>query len=325
MRKVKYLIPVVILFLTIGFASVNSSLSMNGDTIVNSDIDDFNVYFSNVLVNGERDLSIVQSSTQLDFSTILEDLGNTYVIEYEITNGSSAFDANVSINCSDSNEYLEVSNDFDSEEPIETKQSRVGTLTLKKIKVNAGEIINNRVSCSILAEPIERNSTDSSDAPDEFKTIMFSIDGTSYEAIKGMSFDEWSRSVYNIDNKVLVRNTKVYYEDEIMLLSSDMIIESGMEYYSLSNLPYISVGSIETKFDGNLSDLVLVTYDKVNDYLLIMNMTSEKVIDFEFDGLIKGTHYELIDENYEVLGNEWVKIRLLNNIDVLGINLISGE
>ena len=58
---------------------------MNGDTIVNSDIDDFNVYFSNVLVNGERDLSIVQSSTQLDFSTILEDLGNTYVIEYEIT------------------------------------------------------------------------------------------------------------------------------------------------------------------------------------------------------------------------------------------------
>ena len=116
MRKVKYLIPVLILFLTIGFASVNSSLSMNGDTIVNSDIDDFNVYFSNVLVNGERDLSIVQSSTQLDFSTILEDLGNTYVIEYEITNGSSAFDANVSINCSDSNEYLEVSNDFDSEE-----------------------------------------------------------------------------------------------------------------------------------------------------------------------------------------------------------------
>lgn len=70
---------------------------------------------------------------------------------------------------------------------------------------------------------------------------------------------------------------------------------------------------------------MLVTYDKVNDYLLIMNMTSEKVIDFEFGGLIKGTHYELIDENYEVLGNEWVKIRLLNNIDVLGINLISGE
>lgn len=230
MRKIKYLIPIIILFLTIGFASVNSSLSMRGDTLVHSDIEDFSVYFSNVKVNGEKDLSLVKTSKELDFTTILEELGNTYIIEYEITNGSSAFDAEVSISCSESNDYLEVINEFNSEIPIKAKESQTGTLSLKKIKTNASDIIYNKVSCKIIAEPIEIPNEGSGEVSDEFETITFTLNDTTYKAIKGMSFEEWTRSVHNIDNKAVIHEDILYYNEQPTEIAPSTIITDGTSY-----------------------------------------------------------------------------------------------
>ena len=134
MRKIKFIIPLLILFLTIGFAAVNFSLSINGDTEITGNLDNFNVYFSRALVNGEDNNSIVSSKTQLDFSGIIDKVGNTYTIEYDVTNASTLFDAEVIVKCSPSSEYLLVQNTFDTSN-LSALETRTGTLLLKKLKI----------------------------------------------------------------------------------------------------------------------------------------------------------------------------------------------
>ena len=68
MKKFKYEILFIILFMSIGIAAVSSNLLINGATPIASNPDDFNVYFSDVLVNGTQDLSLVTSETRLVFN-----------------------------------------------------------------------------------------------------------------------------------------------------------------------------------------------------------------------------------------------------------------
>ena len=155
--KIKFLIPLVLLFMFIGFATVSTTLSINGDMELLSDLDDFNIYYSRAIVNGVEDTSIIKSSTELDFGAALKTVGVDYVIEYDITNASSAFDAQVSINCSASTEYFSINNEFDSDTPIGARQTRTGIMTLRKIQTVAGDEQTNTISCDIVATPVERS------------------------------------------------------------------------------------------------------------------------------------------------------------------------
>ena len=104
MRKVKYFIPLFILFLTIGFATVNQTLSIKGSATNQSNISDFDVYFSGDIVEYTEETQTFQTNTklvkndkELVFTTTLLELGDTYVIEYNITNGSKYFDAEFNV------------------------------------------------------------------------------------------------------------------------------------------------------------------------------------------------------------------------------------
>ena len=63
MRNTKYLIGILLLFMTIGFAAISTSLSITGKTTVATTFDDFKVYFSDVKVNGVKDLSLRSCKT----------------------------------------------------------------------------------------------------------------------------------------------------------------------------------------------------------------------------------------------------------------------
>jgi len=159
MRKIKFIIPLLILFLTIGFAAVNFSLSINGDTEITGNLDNFNVYFSRALVNGETNNSIVSSKTQLDFSGIIDKVGNTYTIEYDVTNASTLFDAEVTVKCTPSSEYLLVQNTFNVSSNLSALETRTGTLLLKKLKtISNDSSIYKTITCEIVATPVERES-----------------------------------------------------------------------------------------------------------------------------------------------------------------------
>lgn len=72
--------------MAVGFAAVTTNLVINGTSILKKNTDDFKVYYSNALVNGTQDLSVVESETKLSFTTTLDTLGETYVLEYDVTN-----------------------------------------------------------------------------------------------------------------------------------------------------------------------------------------------------------------------------------------------
>ena len=155
--SIKFLIPLVLMFMLVGFATISTTLSINGDMELLSDLEDFSVYYSRALVNGVEDTSIIKSSTELDFGAALKTVGVDYVIEYDLTNASSAFDAQVSINCSASTEYFSINNEFDSDTPIGARQTRTGTMTLRKIQTVSGDEQSNTISCDIVATPVERS------------------------------------------------------------------------------------------------------------------------------------------------------------------------
>ena len=66
MRKIKLIIPIVLLFMVIGFATITTSLSINADMELLGDLDNFAIYYSRAVVNGQVDPSIIVSSTELD-------------------------------------------------------------------------------------------------------------------------------------------------------------------------------------------------------------------------------------------------------------------
>ena len=174
MRKAKYFIPLFILFLTIGFATVNQTLSIKGSATNQSNIDDFTVYFSDVLVNDVQDLTLVKNENELVFTTTLEELGNQYKITYDITNGSKYFDAAFVISCTQSNNYLKVTNQLDTSN-LPALETRTGNLTLEKTQTNAAEENTKyTVTCTITATPVERETTAQGEAADVVaKTTYF--------------------------------------------------------------------------------------------------------------------------------------------------------
>ncbi len=158
MRNMKYVIGLLLLFMFIGFATVSISLSINGNVNVLSDLDDFKVYFSNIKVNGTQDLKLVKSDKELMFDVELSGLGTTYVLEYEVTNASSVFDAQIDIDCIQGDELLSITNSFDDSNLL-AKSSRVGTLTLKKMKANVNESdVKYSIVCSISAIAVGRDA-----------------------------------------------------------------------------------------------------------------------------------------------------------------------
>lgn len=156
MRKMKYIIAILLLFMVIGFATVTVSLSITGNAKITSDVDDFKVYFSDVRLNNVQDLNMIKSETEISFDLSFAKVGSTETISYDITNESRMFDASVTISCTNGNEYLSVINSFDTSNLL-ALNTRTGTLVLKKLKSNANaNDINNTITCTINATPVER-------------------------------------------------------------------------------------------------------------------------------------------------------------------------
>ena len=159
MRNIKYCIVLLLIFMIIGFASLSVTLSINGKANVLSDLDDFKVYFSDVKVNGEQDLTLVKNDKELVFNALIKDLGKDYTIEYDVTNASSVFDASLSVTCTEGDSLLSITNQFDTSTYLEAKSTRSGVLTLKKILTNVNENDDYyAVTCKITASAVDRTS-----------------------------------------------------------------------------------------------------------------------------------------------------------------------
>ena len=136
MKRKGICILFITMFLLIGFAVVSGTLYLSGTTKIAENKDDYSIYFSNSILDGERNISLISEDKQtIEFSTkILSSSGDTSILEYQVTNASSQYDAEVSVNCSPTdNEYINVSNTLDKT-LIKARNWANGklTITLKK-------------------------------------------------------------------------------------------------------------------------------------------------------------------------------------------------
>ena len=141
--KRKSAIIVAILIMCIGFAAISTTLFINGNTKVSENADDFSVIFTKATLDGTDVYSSVIDDTKkiITFETSdLKTLNQTSVLNYEVTNNSANYDAEVQVNCKTKEnttaKYTSIKNELEGNATvIKAKETLNGivTVTLNKV------------------------------------------------------------------------------------------------------------------------------------------------------------------------------------------------
>ena len=155
---------VAILLLAVGFAAVSTTLIINGNTKVGENADDFSVIFTAATLDGIDEYASVIDDTKkiITFETSdLKTLNQTSVLNYEITNNSENYDAEVQVNCKVKDDaeakYTSIKNELEGNATIvKAKESVNGTLTITLNKT-ATEEVREQYVCTLTFNAVERN------------------------------------------------------------------------------------------------------------------------------------------------------------------------
>ena len=163
--KKKASMVVAILLLAVGFAAVSTTLIINGSTKVSENADDFSVIFTSATLDGTDVYANVIDDTKkiITFETSeLKTLNQTSVLNYEVTNNSSNYDAEVQVNCKvkDNTEakYTSIKNELENNATVvKAKETLNGTLTVTLNKT-ATEEVKEEYVCTLTFNAIERDT-----------------------------------------------------------------------------------------------------------------------------------------------------------------------
>lgn len=157
--KNKRLLYLVLLFIVVGIAAVTTNVIGNISTKINPNPEDFNVYFSTAKVNGTTNNDVITAEDTITIASELTAIGDTYTLDYTIANQSSNYDAKVTVTCTESTDYLTISNTLDTATNIEAKKSREGKLLIQLKKSYAGDSeVKQTVTCTLNTEAVERTT-----------------------------------------------------------------------------------------------------------------------------------------------------------------------
>ena len=167
--KRKSIIAVTILLLAVGFAAVSTTLIINGTAKVSENADDFSVIFTKASLDGTDIYANVIDNTKkvITFTTSeLKTLNQTSVLNYEITNNSANYDAEVQVNCKTKEnttaKYTSIKNELEGNATvIKAKETLNGTLTVTLNKT-ATEEVREEYVCELTFNAVERDTLGSS-------------------------------------------------------------------------------------------------------------------------------------------------------------------
>ena len=162
--KRKSAIIIAILIMAIGFASISTTLIINGSTKVSENADDFSVIFTSASLDGTDVYTnvISQDKKTITFETSdLKTLNQTSVLNYEVTNNSANYDAEVQVNCkvkdNTTAKYTSIKNELEGNATvIKAKETLNGTLTVTLDKTSTEEVREWYV-CTLTFNAVERN------------------------------------------------------------------------------------------------------------------------------------------------------------------------
>ena len=163
--KRKSVLIIAILIMSIGFAAISTTLIINGNTKVSENAADFSVIFTKAKLDGEDVYAnvISQDKKTITFETKdLKSVNDNSVLTYEITNNSSNYDAEVSVNCKVKDEgsakYTSIKNEFEGNATkVLAKESINGKLTINLEKI-ATEEIREEYVCALTFNALERDT-----------------------------------------------------------------------------------------------------------------------------------------------------------------------
>ena len=163
-------IVVAILLLAVGFAAISTTLIINGSAKVSENADDFSVIFTKASLDGTDVYANVIDNTKkvITFETSeLKTLNQTSVLNYEVTNNSSNYDANVTVTCvpkeGTTAKYTSIKNELENNATVvKAKTSLNGTLTVTLNKT-ATEEVREEYVCELTFNAVERDTLGSSE------------------------------------------------------------------------------------------------------------------------------------------------------------------
>ena len=158
-------IVVAILLLAVGFAAISTTLIINGSAKVGENTDDFSVIFTKATLDGQDVYANVIDDTKkvITFQTNdLKTLNQTSVLNYEVTNNSANYDAEVQVNCKTKEnttaKYTSIKNELDGNATvIKAKETLNGTLTVTLNKT-ATEEVREEYVCELTFNAVERDT-----------------------------------------------------------------------------------------------------------------------------------------------------------------------
>ncbi len=184
MRK-KTIVIIAILIMSVGFAAISTTLIINGNAKVSENADDFSVIFTAATLDGTDIYSNVvsQDKKTITFETSdLKSLNQTSVLNYEVTNNSANYDAEVQVNCKvkdvGSAKYTSIKNELENNATkVLAKESVNGTLTITLNKT-ATEEVREEYVCELTFDAVERDTLgieSVSFAEDDWSTIAKNV------------------------------------------------------------------------------------------------------------------------------------------------------
>ena len=170
--KKKSAIIIAIILMSIGFASISTTLIINGNAKVSENNEDFSVIFTAASIDGNDVYATAVDDTKktIIFTTSeLKALGQTSILTYEVTNNSSQYDANVSVTCVPKDgttaKYTSIKNKLDNDATkVSAKSSVNGTLTITLNKTST-EAVTEEYTCKLEFNAVERDAL-GEDIPD---------------------------------------------------------------------------------------------------------------------------------------------------------------
>ena len=183
--KKKSAIIIAIILMSIGFASISTTLIINGNAKVSENQDDFSVIFTKATLDGQDVYKNVirEDKKTITFETSeLKTLNQTSILTYEVTNNSSQYDANVTVTCvpkeGTTAKYTSIKNKLENDATVvKAKSSINGTLTVTLNKT-ATEEVSEEYTCKLEFNAVERNELGKREnvfASDSWSTIAANV------------------------------------------------------------------------------------------------------------------------------------------------------
>ena len=148
-------IIIVVLVLVVILLLVSCTSPMVKEYIVTNNAPNPEIIFTDVLVNGIKDNTVIEDDKTLNFTATLKDKGEKHILEYKVSNNSKKLKTKIKVTCTKDKEYLKINNEFDATKELEPEETRNGilTVTLKKVTFEEQQ---QKVKCTIEQTEIDK-------------------------------------------------------------------------------------------------------------------------------------------------------------------------